>query len=225
MFLAHFGVAMAAKRAAPAVSVGTLFLAAQFADLLWPNLVLLGIEIVRIEPGATAVTPLDFVFYPYSHSLVALTGWSALAGALYLSLRGASRAAGVVVGLTVLSHWGLDVLSHRPDVPLTIGGSGHLGLGLWNSLPATLLAEAGFFGLGLWLYTRETRPLDRIGSIGFGALALFLAVVALANAFGPPPPDAATVAWSAQAMWLLVLWGYWVDGHRHLQPRSTRMRL
>lgn len=225
MFLAHFGVAMAAKRAAPGVSLGTLFLAAQFADLLWPNLVLLGIEIVRIEPGATAVTPLDFVSYPYSHSLVALTGWSALAGALYLSLRGSPWTAGVVVGLTVLSHWGLDVLSHRPDVPLTMGGSTRLGLGLWSSLPATLVAEAAFFGLGLWLYTRETRPRDRIGSIGFAALVLFLAVIALANAFGPPPPDAATVAWAAQAMWLLVLWGYWVDRHRQLRLRSTRMTL
>ena len=78
MFIGHFAVALGAKKVAPAVSLGTMFLAAQLADLLWPTFVLLGIERVEIAPGATAVTPLDFVSYPYSHSLLALALWSTL---------------------------------------------------------------------------------------------------------------------------------------------------
>ena len=51
MFLGHFGLAFGAKKAAPAVSLGTLFAACQFADLLWPTLLLLGYERVDIAAG------------------------------------------------------------------------------------------------------------------------------------------------------------------------------
>src|SRR6188472_351869 len=128
MFIGHFAVAFAAKRAAPAVSLGTLFLACQFADLLWPNLVLAGVEHLAIAPGITAVTPLDFQSYPYSHSLLALAIWAALAAVVYKLFRGATPLGAllVVAGL-VLSHWVLDVISHRPDMPITIGSDTKLG--------------------------------------------------------------------------------------------------
>jgi hypothetical protein len=99
-------------------------------------------------------------------------------------------------------------------LPLTPWGTARFGLNLWSSLPGTLLAEGSLFTIGVFLYARATVPLDRIGSAGLWALVGFLIVVALANAFGPPPPSVAAVAWSAEAMWLLVLWGYWVDRHR-----------
>ena len=220
MFIGHFALGMGAKKIAPSVSLGTLFLACQFADLLWPTLVLAGFESFEIKPGITAVTPLDFVRYPYSHSLVALLGWGALLALGYLAFRrppsrGVSAA---VIGALVLSHWVLDFLTHRPDMPVTPGGSTRLGLGLWNSLPATLAVELLLFAAGVALYTRSTEPRDRKGSVGFWALVVFLLVVYLANLFGPPPPSIGAVAWSAQAIWLLVLWGYWVDRHR--RPRN-----
>jgi len=219
MFVGHYAVALAAKRAAPSVSLGTLFLAAQFADLLWPTLVLAGIEIVEIDPGRTAVTPLDFVSYPYSHSLVALSIWAALAAVAYRVARGLRPAALITVSALVLSHWPLDAVSHGPDVPLTIGGSTKVGLGLWSSIPATMAVEAILLVAGVLLYSRQTTPRDRVGSIGFYALVGFLAVASAANVLGPPPPSAAAVAWAAQGMWLIVAWGYWVERHR--VPRSA----
>jgi membrane-bound metal-dependent hydrolase YbcI (DUF457 family) len=222
MFIGHFALGFGAKRAAPAVSLGTLFLACQLADLLWPTLVLLGIEVVKIQPGATAVTPLTFVSYPYSHSLVALLIWGAVFGAAYVLIRKSRVAAGVVIAALVVSHWILDVLTHGPDMPVTIGGSTRLGLGLWDSLPATLVVELLVFAVGVGIYARFTEARDRPGSFGFWGLVAFLLIVYFVNLFGPPPPSVAAVAWSAQALWLLVICGYWVDRHR--RARLTQRR-
>jgi hypothetical protein len=214
MFLGHFGLAFGAKNAAPAVSLGTLFAACQFADLLWPNLVLLDVEHLNVQPGATVMTPLDFASYPYSHSLVALLMWSALFALVYKAVMQSRTAAAVTLGVLVLSHWLLDVIAHRPDMPIGLSGTTRLGLGLWNSTAGTLAVEFLLLAAGLLLYTRSTVARDRVGSAGLWALVAFLAVVYLASTFGPPPPDANAVAWSAQAMWLLVGWGYWIDRHR-----------
>jgi len=214
MFLGHFGLAFAARKASSTISLGALFLACQFADLLWPTLVLAGVERVEIEPGATAFTPLDFVSYPYSHSLMALILWGVIVGTIYTMATRAPAAAAVTLALLVVSHWLLDYVTHRPDMPLTMGGPQRLGLGLWNSVPGTLAAEFALFGGGLAVYLRSTTARDRIGSIALWSLVVFMLVVYVAASFGPPPPSSAAVAWSAQAMWLLVLWGYWVDRHR-----------
>ena len=214
MFIGHFAVAFAAKRIAPAVSLGTLFLAAQLADLIWPVLVLRGIEIVAIRPGITAMTPLDFIHYPYSHSLLALAVWSALLGCAWLLRHRPAATAALVIAAVALSHWLLDVISHRPDMPLTLTGPTRLGLGLWNSIPATIAVEGLMFAAGVALYARGTDARNGIGRNGFVALVAFLALVYLASAFGPPPPSPAAVAWTAQAIWLLVAWAWWVDRHR-----------
>jgi hypothetical protein len=214
MFVGHFGLAFGAKKAAPTVSLGALFLACQFADLLWPLLLLLGVEQVAITPGITTVTPLDFVSYPYSHSLLMLCVWGLLIGAVYVVATRSAIAAGVTLGLLVVSHWVLDVIVHRPDMPLTPTGATRLGLDLWSSLAATFVVEFAIFGAGVYVYARATTARDRIGSIGLWALVVFLGVVMVANVLGPPPPTVSAIAWAAQAMWLLVLWGYWIDRHR-----------
>ena len=217
MFLGHFGLAFGAKKVVPAVSLGALFLAGQFADLLWPTLLLLGVEQVAVEPGVTVVTPLNFISYPYSHSLLMLSIWGALAGIVYVLATRSRAIAAVALAVLVISHWVLDLVVHRPDLPLLPTGGQRFGLNLWSSMPATLIVEFAVFGLGVWLYTRATHPRDRIGSIGFLVLVAFLAVTMIANVFGPPPPSAAAVAWAGHAMWLLVLWGAWVDRHRYSQ--------
>jgi hypothetical protein len=214
MFIRHFAVALAAKRAVPTVSLGMLFLAAQLADLVWPNLVLAGIEHVAIDPGNTAYTPLAFVAYPYSHSLVGMTLWGLIAGLTYAWLRHAMPRTAGILALVVVSHWVLDVVSHRPDMPLTFADTTHVGLGLWNSVPDTVVVEALMLAVGLTLYVRTTRARDRIGSVGFWSLVGFLMAINVANVVGPPPPRAGGVAGAAQAMWLLVVWGAWVDRHR-----------
>jgi hypothetical protein len=220
MFVGHFGLGFGAKKAAPSISLGTLFLACQLADLLWPTLVLRGIERVEIMPGATKMTPLNFVSYPYSHSLLALSLWGLAFGGAYALLRGARLTAAVTLALLVVSHWVLDYVTHRPDMPLTMHGSARVGLGLWNSVPATLVVELTIFAVGIMFYLRETTPRDRVGSIGLWSLIAVLLVIYVASSFGPPPPSPSAVVWSAQAMWLIVVWGYWIDRHR-LPHRNT----
>jgi len=215
MFIGHFAIAFAAKRAAPELSLGTLFLAAQLADLLWPTLVLLGVERFAIKPGITAVEPLEFLHYPWSHSLAALALWGFLLAVLWLIVRRGTPMAALVLIAVVLSHWVLDVISHRPDMPVTIGAeSAYLGFALWNSLAATLVVEGLLFAFCVFLYWRRTRPVDATGRWAFWGLVLFLVVVYLASVFGPPPASTEMVAWTAQAVWILVAWGYWVDRHR-----------
>ena len=220
MFVGHFGVGFAGKAAAPRASLGTLFVAAQFVDLLWPTLLLAGLERVEIRPGITRVTPLDFVSYPISHSLLAAIAWGLLfAGVYQLARRYAAGA--VTMFAAVVSHWLLDFLTHRPDLPLWPGSDTRAGLGLWDSLPATVAVELAIFGAGVALYLRTTKAVDRVGSIALWSLVGFLLVIYAANLLGPPPPAVGPIAWAGHAQWLLVAWAYWVDRHRTLSGGSA----
>ncbi len=219
MFIGHFAVGFASKRVAPRASLGTLILAAQFLDLLWPTFVLLGIESVRITPGITVVTPLDFTSYPYSHSLLAAGGWSVLFGFVYWLVR-RNRRESVVLGFVVLSHWILDFVSHRPDMPLDLSSQTRVGLELWSSLVLTLLVELSMFAGACALYLGATRARDRVGRYACWGLLAFLLVTYLAAQFGPPPPNVDAMLWTTQSMWLLVAWGYWVDRHRALDASN-----
>jgi hypothetical protein len=208
MFLGHYGVAFALKRAEPKLSLGTLFVAAQLADLLWGIFVLLGWEQARIVPGYTAVTPLEFLDYPISHSLVAAIVWGIVAAALYYSwpTRDTARhwQAAAMVGLAVFLHYPVDVLVHLPDLPLAGNDSPKLGLGLWNNPTATLIAELIVFGLGLALYVglKSHRHPVRVGRL----VVLVLALVGtyLASLYGPLPPSMNTVAVSSIVLFLAI---------------------
>jgi hypothetical protein len=213
MFIGHFGVAFALKPAAPRVSLGMLFLSAQFVDLLWPVLLLTGAERVEIVPGITRMVPLDFVHYPITHSLVGAAGWAVLVGLMYALMR-KYPAGAWVCGLAVLSHWVLDLLVHRPDLPLTPGESVRLGFGLWNHPVAAIALESAIFIAGLWLYCRATRTADRTGTWALVGLVAFLIAIHVGNIFGPPPPSAEAIAWVGHAQWLFVIWAFWVDRHR-----------
>ena len=213
MFLGHFAAGLAAKKLTPYTSLGTLLLSAQLLDLIWPTLLLLGHERVRIAPGTTAVTPLEFVSYPWSHSLAMAVVWALLFSGAYALIRRYPRGAVVALGL-VVSHWLLDVVTHRADLPLIPFGGPVVGLGLWQSVPATVAVEALMFALGLYLYKVNTEPVDPIGTHAFVAFVVTLIAVYAASLFGPPPPDETTIAYVGQAQWLLVVWGYWLDRHR-----------
>ncbi|HQU59666.1 MAG: metal-dependent hydrolase [Phaeodactylibacter sp.] len=213
MFIGHFAVGMGAKAAAPRVSLGSLFLAAQFVDLLWPTLLLFGVERVKIVPGITTVTPLDFEHYPITHSLLMAAVWGLLFTLVYWLFQKNKRGA-IVLGLCVVSHWFLDLLVHRPDLPLIPGGATRLGIGLWNSLPATLIAEGLLFVIGIWLYLRTTTAKNKVGRFAFWGLVVSLAAIYIANLFGPPPPDVQSIAWAGHLQWLFVIWAYWVDRNR-----------
>lgn len=221
MFIGHYALAFGAKRFAPAVSLGTLFLACQLADLLWPTLLVLGIEHVEIDPGNTLMTPLNFISYPYSHSFVALIGWAALFALAYRTIRGWHPAAIATLAALVFSHYVLDVITHRPDLPITLTGSRRLGFGLWNYPGTTLAIESAMFITGTTLYMMTTRARDRIGRIALYGLIVVVVAIYFAALYGPPPPNTAAVATAGHLQWLFVIWGYWVDRHRLARLKRT----
>jgi hypothetical protein len=198
MFIGHFALGYAAKRWVPQLSLGVLFAAPLFADLLWPVLVAAGIEQVRIVPGITAATPLEFISYPYSHSLAALAVWGVLFGWICARRRrpaavspaGSARRVFGVTCVLVISHWVLDYITHIPDMPLYPGGPKY-GLGLWNSVAGTFAVETAMFAAGVWMYARATKARDRIGTGAFAGLTAFLFAGFIANAGTPPPSDTA----------------------------------
>jgi hypothetical protein len=213
VFIGHFALGLAAKRLEPRLPLAVLLAAPQALDLLWPVFVISGLERVEVAPGDTAFTPLHFASYPWSHSLVMATVW-AVAFAAVVRLRGSSLRAAIVVAGLVLSHWVLDVASHRPDVPVWPGGGPLLGLGLWRSVPATFIVETAMYATGAALYARSTTTKDRTGTWAYVGLVSFLFVIYAGNAMGPPPPSSTAVAASALALWLIPLWGLWIERHR-----------
>jgi membrane-bound metal-dependent hydrolase YbcI (DUF457 family) len=212
MFVGHLAAALGAKRAAPRLPLGALVAAAFGLDLLWPVLLLAGIETVRIEPGNTAFTPLAFDYYPWSHSLVMALLWGAVLAVL-IRVAWKSAVGAALVGATVVSHWVLDWITHRPDLPLYPGGP-ETGLGLWHSIPGTIAVEGLLFAAAIEMYRRAFRPRDRVGRWSFRALIALTTIVWLSGPWSPPPPSAAAVAPVGLAMWLFPVWAGWIDRHR-----------
>ena len=214
MFLGHYGVGLVSKKIEPRASLGTYAMAAVFLDLLWPVFLLLGLEHVKIDPGNTVVTPLNFYDYPYSHSLLMSVVWSLLFGGIYYLIK-KNKKTSIVLGVCVFSHWILDFIVHRADLPLAPGIETFFGLGLWNSLPATLIVELFIFLGGAYLYLRTTKAKDKIGNFSlWGFVLLLLAIYAMNLFSGTLPPNTNALAFSALGQWLFVAWAYWIDKHR-----------
>jgi membrane-bound metal-dependent hydrolase YbcI (DUF457 family) len=213
MFIGHFAVGFAAKKFAPRTSMAFLLAAPLFLDMLWPIFVLAGWEQVRIDPGNTRYTPLDFVHYPWSHSLLMSIVWATLFALLYHRIA-ADRTGTIAIWIGVVSHWVLDWITHRPDMPLYPGGR-RLGLGLWNSITGTMVVEIGMLAVGVWLYTGATRARDRTGKYALVAYAGLLMLLYISDRFSGPPPSVAAVAWvGIAASVVFVPWAWWFDHHR-----------
>jgi hypothetical protein len=221
MFIGHFAVGFAAKKFAPRASLAPLIAAPLFADILWPPFLLLGLEHVRIDPGNTLYTPLDLYDYPWSHSLLMSIVW-ATAFALIYHLITHYRAGAIAIWVGVVSHWVLDWITHRPDMPLYPGGGPKFGLGLWNSVPGTMMVELSMFAVGVLFYMQTTRARDRIGRYAFGAFVAVLLVLYLGDRFSPLPSSVSEIAWPGLVMTVIVLpWTRWFDQHRELQETTT----
>ena len=213
MFIGHFAVAFAAKRAAPRTSLAVNFVAAQFADLLWPIFLLLGWERVRIAPTGNPFLALQFTHYPWSHSLEMIVFWAVAFGVVYYVATAYARGA-AVVPLLVISHWVLDLITHRPDLPVSPAGMARAGLGLWNYPAATIFVECAIFAVGVAIYARVTQPRDRFGRYGLWALVAFLLALYAASLVSPPPPSVTALGLSGLIGWPLALFPWWVDSHR-----------
>lgn len=219
MFAGHLGVALAAKTAEPRAPLGPLVAASFGIDLLWPILLLTGVESVAVEPGATAFTPLDFQSYPWSHSLAMVSLWGILAAGAARALGATWRVAGILAAV-VVSHWLLDAATHRPDLPLWPGGP-EVGLGLWNSVAGTFAVEGTLFLGAVWLYARRFPPRDAAGKAGLWAMAGLVGAIWVAGPFSPPPPGPEAVAWVAVALWIFPFWAWHVERHRGAQPEPV----
>jgi membrane-bound metal-dependent hydrolase YbcI (DUF457 family) len=213
MFIGHYALGLASKKIDQTPSLAVMFVAVQFLDLLWPIFVLLGIEKFQIEVGNTTVTPLNFTFYPYSHSLLTSLVWGILFGMVYYLITKNGKGSFLLSGL-VFSHWILDFLTHRPDLPLSPLSEYKVGLGLWNYPVIESVVEVGLFVVGVVIYHHTVKPKRRVA---FWSLIITLFTIHIMNILGPPPPGVMAVAWSANLMWLFVLWAWWIEkksGHK-----------
>ncbi len=222
MFVGHYGPSLSAKALNWSVPLWALFLAVQLVDVFWAVFVLLGIEKVRIAPGITATNPLDLYYMPYTHSLIAAILWSA-ATALVCRLlpRLNNWPAASLVGAAVFSHWALDFVVHRPDLPL-YDDAFKVGLGLWNYPVMALALEAAILFGGLYLYLRATRPSGRGGRYGMAIFGLVMLVVQSFVFFGPPPSsDKAAAITSLACYFIFAGIAYWLEGKRVVANRQN----
>ena len=219
MFIGHYAVGFAAKKWAPKVSLGALFAAAIWLDLVWPIFVLMGLEKFNISPGITRMSPFDFADYPLSHSLVMALAWGAAFGLVYLILDNNWKNAAILGGL-VVSHWFLDLIVHRQDLPIfptalnNTGVISKYGFGLWNHPVPELLLECGLLAAGLWLYWNATKTRDRVGFLGLLGFVLALIVVFVFSLTSTPPNNPNLIAFMGQLQLLFIGWAFWFDDHR-----------
>jgi membrane-bound metal-dependent hydrolase YbcI (DUF457 family) len=212
MFIGHYGLALASKKSRT-IQLGTAILAAQFLDLLWPVFTLLGWEKFSIEPGNTKITPINFESYPYTHSMLGSIVMALLFAAVYYVIKKDSRNA-AIYALLVFSHWVLDYITHRPDLPLTYTSTEKVGLGLWNYPAPAIFTECLIYVTGIFLFLKNTKALNKKGNILSWILISLLAIFYVMNLISPPPPSTDAVSYSALLLWLFVFIGYWIDKNR-----------
>jgi hypothetical protein len=216
MYVGHYAASLALKRIEKRASLGVLFLAVQFVDIVFFPLVLLGIERLNIVENFTQSTHFELEYMPYTHSLVAFVIWSGLAYAFFRWVVVRSHSVAVIVALAVMSHWLLDVIVHTPDLPIWSDASPKLGLGLWNNALATYALEAALLLAALWLYLRSTSASTRTGKYGMSIFVVTLLLVNIANIFGPLQGDSMVIlAVTAVASYLLfAAAAFWLDTKR-----------
>lgn len=222
MLVGHLAAGLVTKRVEPRLSLGTCVLAAMVADFIWCICLLSGIEHVQIQSGAGAATYLVAWNIAWSHSLLLDFLWATLFAVAYFLWRRYPRGAWAVFA-AVVSHWPLDVVSHRPDMPLAPGIPVRLGLGLWTSFPATLVVEGGFWLFALLLYTRCTRPRSRAGVYALWGGSALLTLAWCNNVVGSPPPSPHIAPIASLVFFILVVaWAYWINRLRRVEPEECR---
>jgi hypothetical protein len=210
MFVGHLALALGGRKVSRATSLVWLMIAANLVDLLWPLFLLAGLERVRIDPGNTAFTPLAFDAYPWTHSLLMGVAWGIAFGAL-ARWRGVTRWGAWLIGALVLSHWALDFVTHRPDLPMSPWADGRYGLGLWQSIPLTFTVEGVLWIAGIALSLRVRRPGGVHGQVAFWSFVTVSTFLWATSPFSPPPPDARALALFALVGWVIVPWAWWIE--------------
>jgi hypothetical protein len=226
MFVGHFGVGFALKKVDTAVSLGLLFLAVQFDDILWPIFVWLGLERFTIVPGFTATSPFVFQSYPYSHSLTAACLWSMIGFVIVmvLPIKGKKLLAAGVIGIAIFSHYILDIIVHVPDLPVTITGTARIGLGLWRHYWLSIGLEMAFLFGGLALYLKATKANSFAGRYGAVILAAFLAVMQIMSTLQAPPDNPRMITGMGFLINIIIAGvAFWLDRKREPVPARQTM--
>ena len=223
MFVGHYGPSFAIKSIQTPIRLWVLFIAVQFLDVGWSVLVFLGVEKVRIVPGITASNPFDLYYMPFTHSLVAAFVWAAAGILLARFLLGIRNWwAAFWVGAAIFSHWILDFLVHRPDLPL-YDDTAKVGLGIWNYPAIALSLEALLLFVGMFMYLKGTRPLSSVGRLGPPIFGMLMLAIQAYIFFGPPP--ASPVAAAATALVSYVVFAavaHWLDRKREVAAVTAR---
>jgi len=220
MFVGHYGPSFLAKRLAPGIPLWILFLAVQLLDVFWAIFIFLGVERVRIVPGFTETNALDLYYMPYTHSLPGALAWASAAGILYRLITGSGREA-ALVGAAVFSHWPLDLLVHRPDLPL-YDNVAKVGLGLWDYPYVTLGLEAALLLGAMGLFLQKSRPVTSSGRYSMPIFCLAILLMQAGMLFSPPPPSDRVMATTSLIAYVLVAAAIaWVEGGR---ATGERMR-
>jgi hypothetical protein len=213
MVIGHYAVGFAAKKFAPKASLAVLIGSAILLDILWIAFLVLGWEQVQVLTDKTVFIPFEFENYPYSHSLLATIVWATLFSLFYKKITGYSAGA-VLIWIGVLSHWILDIIVHKPDLPLYPGGHSFVGLFLWKYQSVSLIVEGALFILGLWIYIRQTLPLDKVGNYGFWIFILILAGLYIGKLTSLPLENNTALIIFGLVTWLSVPWAWWIERHR-----------
>jgi membrane-bound metal-dependent hydrolase YbcI (DUF457 family) len=216
MFVGHYAVALALKKFEKRASLGILFLAVQFVDILFMPFVMLGIERMNIVPDFTQSTHFELEYMPYTHSLFASALWAAFAYVFFRWIVVRDRSVALVVALAVFSHWILDLITHTPDLPLWSDQSIRMGLGLWNNAAATFAVEAILLVGALWLYLRATRASTTLGKYGMSVFVALLILMNVFNIYGPPPQGSRMemIIMGLSAYFLFAAIAFWLDRKR-----------
>jgi hypothetical protein len=180
MIAGHFGFAAAAKSREPGTPLWVLMLATAWLDVVFVPLLLSGIE--TVQPAVEDHKGYgDLIIHAdYTHSLVGMIVLSAVLGGAAALLWG--RRSGVVVGLVAASHWVLDLLFHRADMPILPGDVGdlpRLGLGLWRTPAAASGIELVLVLAGAWLYWRAASRTARTEGRGGRAALIAAGLIAV----------------------------------------------
>ncbi len=218
MFVGHYAASLALKRFEKRASLGFLFLAVQFVDILFFPFVLLGLERINLIENYTQSTHFELQYMPYTHSLVASFVWAGLAYTLFRLLKKGEGESAIplVMALAVLSHWFFDLIVHTPDLPLLGDTSLKLGFGLWHNAMATYVLEAVLLLIGLWLYLGSTAATRPIGQYGMLLFVVFLLLMNISNLFGPPIGDSKMMLsiTALAAYFLFAGVAFWLDSKR-----------
>jgi hypothetical protein len=210
MFVGHLSLGLSSKAVSRQTPLVWFIAAANLVDLIWPILLLAGVERVRIDPGNTAFTQLAFDWYPWTHSLFMGVVWGLVFAALARWFKVTPAAAGLIAAL-VVSHWVLDFVTHRPDLPLWPWSDGRYGLGLWQSIPGTFLVEGSMWIVGITVFLRSRRLAGIQGHVAFWSFVLVTTVLWASSPFSPPPPSPQALALFALFGWSIVGWAWWIE--------------